>query len=209
MPPQFIYFDMGNVLLHFSHERQAEQVARLTGLRADDVFELFYRGYRDSGGLHWAAECGTASPGEFYAQFCSATQTRPDRAAFESASNDIFWPNRSIVPLIAQLHCAGFRLGVLSNTSQAHWEFVCRRYRVMQVFQVLALSFEIGAMKPDERIYAAASKLAGVSPQEIFFTDDRPENVAAARQAGWDAVVFKSTSHLARELRGRGVATNY
>ena len=27
MQPQFLYFDMGNVLLHFSHERMAEQMA--------------------------------------------------------------------------------------------------------------------------------------------------------------------------------------
>jgi hypothetical protein len=38
MPPRFIYFDMGNVLLHFSHERQAEQVAQVAGLMAADVF---------------------------------------------------------------------------------------------------------------------------------------------------------------------------
>ena len=209
MPPQFLYFDMGNVLLHFSHQRQAEQIARLAALRAEDVFELLYRGYRDSSGLHWAAECGTAPPDAYYAQFCDATQARPDRSAFELASNDIFWPNRSIVPLVAQLRSAGYRLGVLSNTSQAHWEFVCRRYRLMEVFPVQALSFEIGAMKPDERIYAAAGRLAGALPQEIFFTDDRPENVAAARQAGWDAVVFESTSQLAGELSRRGIATNY
>ena len=32
MKPQFLYFDMGNVLLRFSHERMAEQMARVAGI---------------------------------------------------------------------------------------------------------------------------------------------------------------------------------
>lgn len=209
MPPQFIYFDMGNVLLHFSHERQAAQIGAVAGLKPADVFELLYRGYRDQTGLHWAAERGDVPPAELYARFCDATNMRPDRAAFERAGNDIFWPNVSIIPVVAQLRGAGCRLGVLSNTSQAHWEFCRQRFRILEVFPVSALSFEIGAMKPDPSIFAAAARLAGALPQEIFFTDDRQDNVAAARQAGWDAVVFESAGQLSSELRCRGVLTNY
>jgi HAD superfamily hydrolase (TIGR01549 family) len=178
-------------------------------LNPADVFELLYKGYRDQTGLHWAAERGDLSPAEFHARFCEVTGTQPDRVAFERAGNDIFWPNVSIAPLVAQLRGAGYRLGVLSNTSQAHWEFCRRRYRILEVFQVYALSFAIGVMKPDPQIYAEAARLAGVAPQEILFTDDRPENVAGARQAGWDAVVFESATQLSRELHGRGILTNY
>jgi glucose-1-phosphatase len=206
MPPKFIYFDMGNVLFHFSHERQAAQIAGVAGVNAADVYSLLYR---DQQGLHWSAERGEISPAEFYARFCHATRSQPDRAAFDSASNDIFWPNTSIVPLVSQLRCAGHRLGVLSNTSQAHWEFCRARFRILEVFPLYALSFEIRAMKPDERIYAAAASLAGARPDEIFFTDDRPDNVACAQRAGWDAVLFESADQLAGELRRRGARTNY
>jgi putative hydrolase of the HAD superfamily len=204
MSPKFIYFDMGNVLLHFSHERQAEQIARLCGQNAAEIYRVLYQD-----GLHWLAERGEAPPEAFHAQFCSRMGTKADRTAFEAASNDIFWPNTSIVPLVAQLRGGGYRLGVLSNTSQAHWEFCRRRFRLMEMFHVYALSFDIGVMKPDAKIYSAAARLAGVQPAEIFFTDDRADNVAAAKAAGWDAVVFESTGQLSRELRQRGVLTNY
>jgi HAD superfamily hydrolase (TIGR01509 family) len=208
-PPRFVYFDMGNVLLFFSHERQAEQVGRVAGLAPADVLELLYRGYRDRAGLHWAAECGQAPPTELHARFCDATRTQPERRAFELASNEIFWPNTAVAPLVAQLRIAGFRLGVLSNTSEGHWEYCLARYRVMELFHVHALSFRLGAMKPDERIYAEAARLAGVQPDEIFFTDDRSDNVAAAQQAGWDAVVFESARQLYGELARRGIVLNY
>jgi FMN phosphatase YigB (HAD superfamily) len=43
----------------------------------------------------------------------------------------------------------------------------------------------------------------GVAPEEIFFTDDRLENVEAARQAGFDAVQFVSVAELREQLRVR------
>jgi HAD superfamily hydrolase (TIGR01509 family) len=79
----------------------------------------------------------------------------------------------------------------------------------MEVFDVYALSFAIRAMKPDAKIYTESARLAGASPGDIFFTDDRADNVAGAKEAGWDAVVFESAEQLNAALRHRGVITNY
>jgi HAD superfamily hydrolase (TIGR01509 family) len=76
------------------------------------------------------------------------------------------------------------------------------------LFPVHALSFRLGAMKPDRLAFERAAELAGVSPHEIFFTDDRAENVAAAREVGYDAVLFESVSQLNEALRQRGVRIN-
>ena len=43
------------------------------------------------------------------------------------------------------------------------------------------------AMKPDAEIYDAAEKAAHVRPDRILFLDDKPENVAMARERGWKA----------------------
>jgi putative hydrolase of the HAD superfamily len=67
------------------------------------------------------------------------------------------------------------------------------------------LSYEVKAMKPDPRIYAAAVEAARCAPQECFFTDDIPEYVEGARRAGIDAVVFEGQEALERELAARGV----
>ena len=71
------------------------------------------------------------------------------------------------------------------------------------------LSFECGAMKPDEKIYQVATERAGVPPERIFFTDDLPENVEGAKKYGWDAVLFTGAHELGRELANRGVRMNY
>ena len=55
---------------------------------------------------------------------------------------------------------------------------------------------------------AAAITACGHAPGEIFFTDDRPENVDGARRAGLDATLFRGAQPLLRDLLDRQVALN-
>lgn len=201
--PRFLYFDLGNVLLKFSHQRAAEQMGDVAGISAERAFQIVF-----TDGLHWEIERGEITPRQFYERFCAAARAWPDYAALELAGSDIFEPNAEIVPLIESLHAGGHSLGIFSNTSDPHWRFVTGRYAFLRErFAKAALSFELGAMKPDPAIYRAAAELAETAANNIFFTDDRPENVHGARAAGYDAVLFTSVPQLARDLHARGIAT--
>ena len=115
------------------------------------------------------------------------------------------------MPLVAELQRAGHRLGILSNTNEMHLAHVSGgRYGIIPgLFERTALSFEVGALKPDRAIFTAAAEMAGVAPAEIFFVDDRPENVQGARTVGFDAVQYTTPPALAAELRKRGLKFNY
>jgi glucose-1-phosphatase len=203
---QFIYFDLGNVLLRFSHERAAEQMGRVAGVPAQKVWDVVFA----TGGMEDAYERGDLSREQFYARFCEAVGSRSDLAALDLAGSDIFDLNVPLVGLVGHLYATGHRLGILSNTSLSHWEYVTGRFGILtSMFSVYALSFRLRAMKPDRAIYDAAAKLAATPPEQIFFTDDRPEHVAAARAAGWDAVQYESVGQLNAEFRRRGVTMNY
>lgn len=206
MKPRFFYFDMGNCLLFFSHERMAEQVGQVTGVPAPKVRQFLF-----VDGLHWAYERGEFSRETFYARFCEAAGVRlPDVSKLDAAGNDIFELNTPMVALVGRLAGAGHRLGVFSNTTMSHWDHCTRRFGALRsVFHVHALSFRLKAMKPDSVAYSRAAELAQVPPESIFFTDDREENVAAARAAGWDAVLYTSVCELNEALRERGVLINY
>jgi glucose-1-phosphatase len=205
MTPQFLYFDMGNVLLHFSHQRQAEQMALVAGIDASRAWTILF-----DEGLHWELERGDITPEQFYERFCEQSGTRPDLVALDRAANDIFDLNVPIVPLCGHLLSAGYRLGVLSNTSASHWRHCTARFSLLTtLFSVHALSFRLRAMKPDAAAFMRAAELAGVEPQGIFYCDDRPENVAAARAAGFDAEPYHSVWQLNEALRQRNVRINY
>lgn len=206
MPPRFIYFDLGNVLLNFDHARGCRQMAEVAGVSAEQVWQVVF-----DAGLNLRYERGEIDDEQFYEAFCEQTGTRPDPEELARAGSEIFELNMPIMPIVAALDGAGYRLGILSNTTPAHWNWCGRgRYGIVwHPFQVRALSYEIGAVKPEPKIYQSAARLAGVKPEEIFFIDDIAGHVAGARAIGFDAVQYTSVSALAKELRGRGVEFNY
>ena len=59
--------------------------------------------------------------------------------------------------------------------------------------------------KPDPAIYRLAQRRFGHTPGELFFIDDNPANVAAARACGWQASLFTDAASLERELLSRGL----
>lgn len=201
MPPKFIYFDLGRVLLDFTAERMCRQIGEVAGLDAAAVEEAIF-----GDGLQAKYELGEISTRAFYDAFCERTGTRPDFEALTLAASDIFEPMPETVALAVSLRRSGCRLGILSNTCEAHWEHVVRQFpQVVEPFRVHALSYRIGAAKPHPAIFLAAAELAGAEPGEIFFTDDTAGHVEGARAAGVDAVHFTSAGQLARELLRRGV----
>lgn len=205
MQPKFIYFDLGKVIINFSVDRMLAQVAVVAGISTEETRRILF-----SDGLMDRHETGKVSCAELYETFCSAIDRRPDYGQLIRAAADIFEVNLPVLPIVAHLQQAGYRLGILSNTCETHWPFCYEHYRVLaEGFACYALSYEIGAMKPNAEIYRAAAELAGVAPQEIFFVDDIAGHVAGARAAGIDAVQFTTAEALAAELRQRGVRINY
>ncbi len=198
--PRFIYFDLGNVLLFFDHHRAARQMADVAGISEDLAWKTVF-----GSDLELRYEAGQVDDRQFYDAFCRETNSKPDYDALALAGSEIFQPNFAIIPLVGALQSAGCRLGILSNTSPAHWAYCTGgRYAIIdRAFSVHALSYEIGACKPDARIFAAAAELAGVAPEEIFFVDDIAGHVAGAKAAGFDAVQFTTVPALARAAPAR------
>jgi putative hydrolase of the HAD superfamily len=85
---------------------------------------------------------------------------------------------------------AGHRTAVLSN-APAHLARTVRDAGWSRGFETLVFSAEIGLVKPDPAIYAAADEAYGTTPGECVFFDDRPRNVEAAREHGWEAHVWE------------------
>jgi putative hydrolase of the HAD superfamily len=205
-PVEFVYFDLGNVLVNFSYDIGARRLAEITGKSADEILNFVFRGP-----LQVEYESGRISTSQFAAQFNRHFQSEIACAEIAHAASDIFWPNWGMIPLVAGLYASGMPIGILSNTCSAHWDYVSRgRYRFLtEFFQKRVLSFEAGCMKPDRRIYELAAKLTGIAPQRIIFLDDRVENVDAARVFGFQAHLFRSPVETAKILRQSGCKMNY
>ena len=180
-------------------------MSAVTGVGPEALKEILF-----DRGLMKQYETGAISSPEFYELYCGRAGARPDYDVLCHAGSDIFSLNEPMLPIVAQLSQAGYRLGILSNTCECHWQFCIEKYRFLtDCFEVHALSFRIGSLKPEAVVYRASAELAGCRPEEMFFVDDIPGHVEGAKAVGIDAIVFASVAQVAAELRSRGLQFNY
>ena len=89
----------------------------------------------------------------------------------------------------------GLRLVVASNWDVSLHE-VLERTGLRELLDGVVTSAEVGSAKPAGELFAAALALAGASAQEaIHVGDSLEEDIAGARAAGIDAVVFDTSGH--------------
>lgn len=195
-----LLFDMGNVLVLFSHERMCSQVSAASGTSLADVRQVLM-----TEGLQWAMERGEIDETEFTRRFNDRLGCRVSQADLVHACSDIFTENPGMDELLGQLRELELRLVLLSNTSQSHVDHIQRKFSVLSHFDAFATSCSVGAMKPDQRIYQRAIELAGCRADECFYTDDIEDYVIAARELGIHAEVFTEPSTLREHLAARAV----
>jgi glucose-1-phosphatase len=199
---QTFLFDMGNVLVHFCHERMCRQLAAVCGSQDAEMHKYLF-----GEGILAEFECGRLSEPQLHRLLEQRYGRTLGLDDLITAGSDIFTLNESIVPVLDSLKTAGYRLVLLSNTSISHLQWVQRQWDVLDRFDHLVTSYQAGATKPHPAIYEAALQAAGCAPSECFYTDDIPAYIDAARRLGIDAEVFTDTPALRQQLALRGIET--
>ncbi len=203
MPIKTCFFDMGNVLVHFSHERMCRNIATLCGWSEPETKKFLL-----DEGRQWKLERGEISEEQFHDDFCQATGKALDIDELRLAAADIFWLNESIVPVLHQLKAAGMRLVLLSNTSVTHLKFIERNFSVLELMDDRVTSFEAGALKPEDRIYEIAMSKAMCASDECFYTDDIEAYIRKAATFGIHARLYTTTERLLSSLRELNVVAD-
>lgn len=72
---------------------------------------------------------------------------------------------------------------------------------VLDAFDAVVGSADIGVAKPDPAAYRAAAAAIGLEPEACAFVDDTPANVEGARAAGMEAELFIGAEELRTLLR--------
>ena len=186
---EFIYFDLGHVLVSFDPAIACRNLADMLSLEIEPVRHAVYES-----GLQDRFEHGEISGEEFVAGIRERLGLRAEQMPFGQtldAASDMFTPIDSMAEVLELVRDGGLRVGLLSNTCHAHWDWICRQpYFVNEFsFDATVLSYEVGAMKPAAAIYAVAEEASGIAANRLLFLDDKPENVEAARARGWHAAL--------------------
>lgn len=195
-----LIFDLGNVIVPFDFKRA---YARLGPICSCPVTEISSR--IRSTDLVQRFETGRLASEPFVQEFSALLGLKISYSDFCDLWTSVFFQETLIAePFLARLQDR-YRLLVLSNTNPIHFSMLRGNYPLFGHFHDFVLSYEVGALKPDARIYEEAIARAGCAPNECFFTDDILLNIEAARKQGMDAVQFFSAAQLEEELQARGV----
>lgn len=197
-----VIFDLGGVIVPLDFDRGYDRLASRCSRTVQEI-----RAAIGATDLVERFECGAIAPRDFARELSAAVGLSGcGYEDFCDLWSSIFLPH-TLIPesLLASLR-GRYRLLLLSNTNAIHFAMIRANYPLLEHFDELVLSYEVGAMKPSPAIYEAAVERAGCLPGECFFADDIPAYVEGARRAGIDAVRFESSAQVVRELTLRGIA---
>ncbi|WP_108792087.1 HAD-IA family hydrolase [Erythrobacter sp. Alg231-14] len=116
-------------------------------------------------------------------------------------------PVNGVHDIVYRLKDSGVALYCLTNFGDELFEQFRREHAIFDVFEDIVVSGAEKVAKPDARIYEIVEARSGRSGDALFFTDDNPDNIAAAKARGWDAHLFADAAALTSQLKGAGFLT--
>ena len=194
-----IIFDLGNTLIRFDHGISAKKFANLFHLDSEEVRKLFF----DSE-LTKIFEKGQISPKDFHARITKHLGVKISFKDFVSIWNDIFWIDEGSCAIARRLK-KDYKLFLLSNISRLHYEYIVKKFDILKIFDEIILSFAVGAIKPEKRIFEDAVKRAGGDKAAVLYIDDREDLIKEAAAFGIDSIKYQDSGKLEKDLMERGV----
>jgi FMN phosphatase YigB (HAD superfamily)/DNA-binding XRE family transcriptional regulator len=177
---RFVYFDINGCLVRFYH-RAFTRIAEDSGQQSD-VIETNFWHYND-------AVCrGEISLDEFN----RILGEQFEMAAFDWRAYylDAIEPIKEMHDLVAWAN-EHYYVGLLSNIMPGLIETMLNQETLPPIeYAAIIDSSEVGAIKPEQRIYEIALEKSGVQPSEILLVDDSRTNIMAAERMGWRVLWF-------------------
>jgi transcriptional regulator with XRE-family HTH domain len=176
----FVYFDINGCLVRFFH-RAFTKLATDCGAPADVIETTFWH-YND-------AVCrGELSLDDFNRQLASKIGLKTlDWKAYYLEAIDPIKEMHSLVAWAASL----YDVGLLSNIMPGFIPAMQSRGDLPQVnYASIVDSSEVGAIKPEAKIYDIATRMANREPSDILLVDDSRANLMAAERKGWHVLWF-------------------
>jgi 2-haloacid dehalogenase len=178
--PKAVVFDLGKVLLDFDYGILARRVAPHIRLTSAE-----FRSLVDQTPLLHRYETGLSGDREFFDEVVSRSGFQGEYDTFAAWFGDIFTEIPPMVALQEELRRRGVPTFVFSNTNAMAIAHVRKAFPFFGGFTGEILSYEVGSMKPDVRIYEALERLSNLSGADLLYLDDRAENIEAGLARGW------------------------
>lgn len=198
LTPQAIIFDIGNVLITWQPEDRLDAI--IGRPRREALFAAV-----DLHHMNELVDRGGDFQGVIYETADRFPEFRDEIRLWHDRWLDLATPviNHS-VRLLYALKANGIPVFALSNFGVGSFALTEKEHDFLRVFDRRYISGHMGVTKPSAEIYARVEADCAIAPERLLFTDDRLENIDAAKARGWQTHHFKSPEGLARRLVAAG-----
>ncbi len=197
-----IVFDLGKVLVNYDHNIAVRRISALEGIDQKKINSFFL-----TTKFCQLFEEGKISPEDFFHEVKKNLHLKINFDQFCSIWNEVFFQdadNKEVCQLITQL-AGKYKIALLSNTNILHFEYIKKYFFIFNSFDRIFLSYQLGFVKPDPKIYLKTIELLDISPSEIFYTDDRKDLIDQAVQLEINSFVFLSAKKLREDMQSCGI----
>jgi epoxide hydrolase-like predicted phosphatase len=189
-----IFFDFGGVILRTEYQAPRQQLAERFNMEYEDIDKAVF----GSPSAH-RASIGEITEEAHWKEIGKRFKLSDvDLKAFEESffAGDVI--DRDLLEYIEMLR-PKYHVGLISNAWSGLREYMTKE-KVITVFDSVTISAEIGAAKPDTKVFQAALNQANVRAEEAVFVDDFQVNITACESIGMKGVLFKSPQDLLKQL---------
>ncbi len=195
MALQTILFDFGGVLLRTEDHQPRRKLAAKFGLSEE---ELIYLVFGSPSAL--SASVGEISADQHWREVAAALGAPADQIPY--LKEQFFAGDRLDEALLQVIRSyrKTHRVGLLSNAWDDLRPFLNHQLGILDLFDEVIISAEVGLMKPDRRIYELAAQKFNIPTEQALFIDDLLVNVQAAQEAGMKGIQFRFTEQTINDL---------
>jgi len=194
-----VIFDLGNVLVNYDVKKAARRFSEAGGISQLRIWAHFFLSKFEQ-----AYTRGEISTREFYREATRVFKNPIPYKTFKHYWNDIFWENPGMERLLVRLK-KHYPLYLISNTNALHYNYIRKNFRLLRHFKRKFPSHEVGARKPDLKIYQRVLRRIGLRPEETVFIDDMKSFIEGAKKAGMNTIHFRGLDRLTRDLKQLGI----
>jgi len=109
--------------------------------------------------------------------------------------------NEGAVKIVRAVRKKGYKTCICSNNFPARINGLNERFKFLDDFDIVALSYQVGVKKPSDKIFQYLIDKSGVNPEEIIFVDDDEDNLNGAKKLGIQTFFYGEFDKFLEELR--------
>lgn len=191
-----VIFDLGGVLVRTDNRAPRGRLAASLGLTYDELSALVF----DSQSAFQAMK-GEITTAEHWEAVRKSLKI--PRSEFNKFSLD-FWAgdflDQDLINYLRNLR-PDYKTALLSNAFDDLRQRIEEIWKIDDAFDHILISSEVGMLKPDPLIFQRILSDLEVKPAEAVFVDDFPQNIAAAKTAGIEAIHFLRPNQALEDLQ--------